>query len=132
VYVDQARYYPSSNDTNEWPELIRTGYQNLRILTCPSDKSVTGAPTNSLSADLAARSFLMNGWNDYFDSLPQPLVSEVLPEDLIREPSDTIVFGEKICLTLFIDSTHNDDLIAVVICSRYHAQPAGLGPPKMP
>jgi prepilin-type N-terminal cleavage/methylation domain-containing protein/prepilin-type processing-associated H-X9-DG protein len=88
-------FYPSSNDTNKWPELLRAGYQDLRLLVCPDDRPGSGAATNSLSADVAPRSFVINGWNDYFDSLPQPVISEVMPESVIQEPGETIVFGEK-------------------------------------
>ena len=88
-------YYPSSNATNKWPEAIRPGYQNLRLLVCPDDKSVTGIATNSASADLAPRSFLINAWTDYFDLLPQPVQFEVMRMNVVQYPSDTILFGEK-------------------------------------
>ena len=96
MYVgDFAGYYPSSNSTNRWPEALRANYQNLRLLVCPEDQSVPGSPSDPLSADVAPRSYLLNGWNDYFDSLPQPVAFEIMPETVIAQPSDTIVFGEK-------------------------------------
>jgi prepilin-type N-terminal cleavage/methylation domain-containing protein/prepilin-type processing-associated H-X9-DG protein len=98
MYVGDAEgYYPSSSGEvpYKWPEALRPGYQNLRILTCPEDKSVSPLATNPPSADAAPRSYLLNGWTDYFDSLPQPVLYEIMPETTIQEPSETIVFGEK-------------------------------------
>lgn len=87
--------YPSSNSPDKWPQAIRPGYQNLRLLVCPVDKSITGVATNSASADLAPRSFVINAWTDYFDLLPQPVEFEVMPVNVVKYPGDTILFGEK-------------------------------------
>jgi prepilin-type N-terminal cleavage/methylation domain-containing protein/prepilin-type processing-associated H-X9-DG protein len=96
MYVmDSEGYYPSSNSTDKWPQAIRPGYQDLRLLACPDDRSVSGLITNSASADLASRSYLINAWTDYFDLLPQPVMYEVLPETVVQHPSETILFGEK-------------------------------------
>ena len=92
---DYAGFYPSSNSTNRWPEALRSNYQNLRLLACPDDSSASGTPDGALSADVAPRSYLLNGWNDYFDALPQPVAFEIMPETVIAQPSETIVFGEK-------------------------------------
>jgi prepilin-type N-terminal cleavage/methylation domain-containing protein/prepilin-type processing-associated H-X9-DG protein len=97
MYVeDNAGYYPSSNSSYRWPEALRKHYTNLRLLACPNDKSAGAWPNDGLSADAAPRSYLLNGWNDYFDGLPQPVTSEIMPETVIVEPSETIVFGEKV------------------------------------
>jgi len=93
--MDHDGYYPSSNDSNKWPQAIRDGYENLRVLACPNDVSIAGTIDPTVSADGAPRSFVINAWTDYFDSLPQPVLSEIMPESMIRYPSDTIVFGEK-------------------------------------
>jgi prepilin-type N-terminal cleavage/methylation domain-containing protein/prepilin-type processing-associated H-X9-DG protein len=93
--MDNEGYYPSSNASDKWPQAIRPGYENLRLLLCPDDASVIGGATITASADAAPRSFVINGWTDYFDSLPQPVLSEVMPESAILHPSETIVFGEK-------------------------------------
>ena len=94
---DNEGYYPDSagGAPYKWPEALRPGYQNLKILTCLVDTSISGIATNSASADAAPRSYLFNGWTDYFDSLTGPLVNEIMPETIIREPSETITFGEK-------------------------------------
>ena len=96
MYVmENENYYPSSNSPDKWPQATRPGYDNLRLLVCPDDTSITYAATNTASADLAPRSFLINAWTDYFDLLPQPVASEVMPESVIQDPSETILFGEK-------------------------------------
>lgn len=96
MYVgDNDGFYPSSNGPYKWPEALRSSYLNLKVLTCPDDTSITGPATNSASADEAPRSYLINAWTDYFDTLPQPVINEIMPETVIREPSETIVFGEK-------------------------------------
>src|SRR5882762_5572862 len=67
MYVqDYEGYYPSSNNTNKWPEALRRGYQNLKILVCPDDTSVVADSTTTSSADAAPRSYVINAWTDYF------------------------------------------------------------------
>ena len=96
MYVsDNQGYYPSSNSADKWPQAIRPGYLNLRILACPDDTSIKSAATNSASADAAPRSYLINAWTDYFDRLPQPVQFEIMPESVVKYPSETILFGEK-------------------------------------
>ena len=96
MYVmDNEGYYPSSNSPDKWPQAIRSGYDNLRILVCPDDPSAGGTATETASADLAPRSFLINGWTDYFELLPQPVMFEIMPENVVEYPSETILFGEK-------------------------------------
>jgi prepilin-type N-terminal cleavage/methylation domain-containing protein/prepilin-type processing-associated H-X9-DG protein len=96
MYVaDNDGYYPSSNAQDKWPQAIRPGYENLRLLVCPDDMSINGTATETASADLAPRSYLINAWTDYFDVLPQPVQFEIMPESIVENPSETILFGEK-------------------------------------
>ena len=96
MYVsDNEGYYPSSNSPDKWPQAIRPDYENLRILACPNDRSINGTATNTASADVAPRSYVMNAWTDYFELLPQPVLHEIMPESVLTFPSDTIVLGEK-------------------------------------
>ena len=96
MYVaDNQDYYPSSNSPDEWPQAIRPNYENQRILVCPDDTSITSVANDAASADLAPRSYLFNGWTDYFDLLPQPVVFEIMPESVVESASETILFGEK-------------------------------------
>lgn len=93
--MDNDNFYPSSNSPDKWPQALRPGYQNLRVLACPEDRSIGGPAVETASADSAPRSYLINAWTDYFDLLPQPVAFEVMPEGFIRQPSETILFGEK-------------------------------------
>lgn len=107
MYVDDNRGYllPRSHPYR-WPERLRPGYRNLSLLVCPSDEPEprTGtADTNLYAADVAARSYIYNAWNDFY--APYFLVKDwrqiaatnwVSPkETAIREPSKTIILGEK-------------------------------------
>jgi prepilin-type N-terminal cleavage/methylation domain-containing protein/prepilin-type processing-associated H-X9-DG protein len=96
LYVEENEgFYPSSNSSNRWPQALRPHFENLRVLACPDDKSAAASPNENRSADEAPRSYLVNGWNDYFDGLPQPVLFEIMADTVIAHPSETIVFGEK-------------------------------------
>ena len=91
-----------------WPERLWREYEVLSLLKCPSDDKATSwsgtglAPTGAMAS---ARSYLLNGWNDFFETT---LVGNQLylfrahkwefgmPESAIPNASETIVFGEKI------------------------------------
>ena len=91
-----------------WPERLRREYEALSLLKCPSDTKATFwsgtgfAPTGAMAS---ARSYLLNGWNDFFETT---LVGSNLmafrthqwqygmPESAIPNASETVVFGEKI------------------------------------
>jgi len=96
IYVmENDQFYPSSNSSDKWPQAIRPGYDNLKLLVCPDDTSYSGGVVFIGSADAAPRSYLLNAWTDYFDLLPQPVQYEIMPESCIEQPSETILFGEK-------------------------------------
>jgi prepilin-type N-terminal cleavage/methylation domain-containing protein/prepilin-type processing-associated H-X9-DG protein len=83
-----------------WPEALRSGYQDMRLLACPTDRP-NAAPPGVTNADAAPRSYLINGWNDCYKvemgggfSLGA-IVGQALNEQMIKLPSETIVFGEK-------------------------------------
>jgi prepilin-type N-terminal cleavage/methylation domain-containing protein/prepilin-type processing-associated H-X9-DG protein len=107
MYVDdfEGRFPPRSN-VSRWPHRFQEYYRDRKILTCPSDElepRTWGTDTNYL-ADASPRSFLINGWYDYFEQTlsPADLVKFQaatylfgLPENAVRRPSETILFGEK-------------------------------------
>jgi prepilin-type N-terminal cleavage/methylation domain-containing protein/prepilin-type processing-associated H-X9-DG protein len=108
MYVDDYDgYYPGRWHPNRWPTRLRPGYQDLRLLVCPSDSPNprTGeSNTNLWPADAAPRSYIYNAWNDFYlerypnDRNWRQLVMTNSPsprENQIREPSQTIVIGEK-------------------------------------
>ena len=102
MYVDdnEARM-PPRQLPNGWPTQLRDGYKDLKILLCPSDQNpVTGVNNPAWPADSAPRSFIVNGWNDYFQATMASwsfgaMIGTRLPEAAIKEPSETIFFGEK-------------------------------------
>ena len=81
-----------------WPTSLREYYTDLKVLTCPNDLNPL-SKSNALSMDdRAPRSYIINGYNDYFDAQGIPISSIVglrIPETAIREPGETVLFGEK-------------------------------------
>lgn len=87
-----------------WPAVLREGYKDLRVLRCPSDGLNPGTITSSPDpADAAPRSYIINGFNDYFEATItnvtvgnlSGIVGKSMRESAIKEPSNTIIFGEK-------------------------------------
>ena len=115
LYVDENQgIYPPRNGGDRWPDKFFDNYgKNVKMLLCPTDGlngQFQNTDTNSLiKADQSPRSYLINGWNDWFsDSLggtPQspvdfPTVAAAeaqagLKENAILNSSDTILLGEK-------------------------------------
>jgi prepilin-type N-terminal cleavage/methylation domain-containing protein len=96
----------SGSPVPRWCEQLRSSYRDLRILRCSADLSaltITNgvANTNIISGDTAPRSYFINGWNDYYQAKMgaafsmNAIMNEAMPEGAVREPSETIVFGEK-------------------------------------
>lgn len=78
--------------TNSWIFALQPYYKDQKILKCPSD------------AFLEWRSYLVNGWNDYWqftlsDADYRRVLNYVYPHGMKQSavplPSDTILFGEK-------------------------------------
>ena len=106
MYVDDAHgYYPPRTIvTSRWPNLLKDSYQQTKMLVCPTDAVnplTYGNLTNT--ADSAPRSYILNGWNDYFKNQLANFdnwyqngdPAAAMPQTAIHQPSDTIVFGEK-------------------------------------
>ena len=115
MYVnDNQGMYPPRSSTSRWPDRLYDDCgKNVQILLCPTDvamnftlpASVGMSPSNNV-ADASPRSYLINGWNDYFaaeygtadwGTLETEMVNTGLgmKEGSIAHPTDTIVFGEK-------------------------------------
>ena len=100
---------------NHWTSALRDGYQDLKILKCPSDipnPATFGGPN---PADNAPRSYIINGFNDYFNSVSQ---TNGMREAAIQHPTDTVVFGEKDGSKpenghFYMDSYDMDDLVQI-------------------
>src|SRR5882762_6854642 len=78
IYADESdSYYPPRVAWSRWPTRLLSYYHNTNMLVCPTDilrgVPVTD-PASTNAPDRAARSYLINGWNDYFaDALTTPI-----------------------------------------------------------
>jgi prepilin-type N-terminal cleavage/methylation domain-containing protein/prepilin-type processing-associated H-X9-DG protein len=88
--------------TNLWPAQLQPYYSGVKLLGCPADPSVNKAAAFTNAApDMAARSYLMNGFQDAILEMfggalsPKGTPFPALRESVIVHPADTIVFGEK-------------------------------------
>jgi prepilin-type N-terminal cleavage/methylation domain-containing protein/prepilin-type processing-associated H-X9-DG protein len=93
---DNDGLYPPRTNAWRWPTLLQDYYRTTNLLICPTDL-MRGPPQTDFSsptpADRANRSYLINGWNDYFaDALD---TVNCMKELAIIYPSETIIFGEK-------------------------------------
>ncbi len=103
MYVnDNQGNYPPRSGTDRWPDKLYDNYgKNIQLLLCLSETETPDTagsnPSNNV-ADASPRSYIMNGWNDYFQNAtdPQGLNSgDIMKEDAIGDTGDTIVLGEK-------------------------------------
>ena len=114
LYVDDNRgAYPPRDNVSRWPNRFYENYgKNVKLLLCPTDiarptnpASVGSSASNNV-ADAAPRSYLINGWNDYFADqfgttdwgTLQPQIAGFgsgIKENAILHTSDTIILGEK-------------------------------------
>ena len=95
----EGRFPPRMSPS--WPTFLHEYYLDAGVLKCPSDP-VEGSGVNNPAT--APRSFLINGWNDYFLAnlstddwwdYYDHRYARGLPEVAIEEPVDTIMFGPK-------------------------------------
>ncbi len=100
---DHEGLTPPRQLPNGWPTQLRDGYKDLRLLRCPSDGPNPATGINNPAtwpADSAPRSYIINGWNDYFQATMtnfsmSTILLQSIKEAEIKQPTDTIVFGEK-------------------------------------
>ncbi len=104
MYVDDNRgAYPPRSDADRWPDKFYNTYgKNLKLLLCPSETitpiTYGSSPSNNV-ADASPRSYLINGWNDYFQNATTDALGmndgDSMKENAIIHTSDTVVLGEK-------------------------------------
>jgi prepilin-type N-terminal cleavage/methylation domain-containing protein len=100
---DNQGNYPPRSETDRWPNRLYDNYgKNLKMLLCPSETTANPATLQDATlADSSPRSYIMNGWNDYFQSIghdKDPLGlndGDSIQEQAITDTSGTIVLGEK-------------------------------------
>ena len=116
MYVsDSQGAYPPRSGSDRWPDKFYDNYgKSLKLLLCPSEITntpATGGGSNNV-ADAAPRSYMINGWNDYFadqfgtkdwGTLEGDMAGNqsTMKENAILYPSDTVILGEK-------NSNHGD------------------------
>lgn len=93
---------PRRTLTNAWPHKLKPYFVNWQILACPSDRfGVVGLLANDLNPN---RSFLINGFNDYFSVNLAPADYKLFKQwryphgmkvTAIKQPSNLLLFGEK-------------------------------------
>lgn len=122
MYVDEnENRFPPRTFTNRWTTVLRDGYRDLKVLRCPGDGPQPATRTNSAQqADAAPRSYIINGWNDFFvadgsawENYRSGASSLTVKENNIAEPTQTIAFGEKDYDSphYFMDYQFYDDLL---------------------
>jgi len=103
MYADDNEGQFTPRQTPFWMTRLQPYYQDLKLLACPTDLQPL-TPANAVP-DTAPRSYVVNGWNDYFEAtLPAAEFAEFMARNrpsgmtasAIREPSETITFGEKL------------------------------------
>ena len=115
MYVDDNQgAYPPRREINSWPNRYYDYYgKNVKVLLCPTDvaSSFKKPASNGTSftnniADSSPRSYMMNGFDDYFSeqlgitdwaTLQQTLfdTDTTMKQTAIWHSSQTVVFGEK-------------------------------------
>jgi type II secretory pathway pseudopilin PulG len=111
LYVtDHQGFFPPRTNQYRWPTQLLDGYKNTNLLVCPTDArrglpNTTTWPPNEAAPDAAHRTYIFNGWNDFFypalgpDGFRLYLAGThpraALKETAIRKPSDTVLFGQK-------------------------------------
>jgi len=111
---DHQDQLPHRASQGRWPQQMFDNYgHNVKMLLCPSDgpglPKTNETDTNRFPADAAPRSYLINGFNDYYapalgispgdwGSLEAAMVTSTssLKEQSVLYVSDTVVLGEKI------------------------------------
>jgi type II secretory pathway pseudopilin PulG len=143
---DSGGFFPPRSSTNRWPVMLISYYKTTNILVCPTDAlnnpiSESPGDPDTNAPDMASRSYMINGYNDYFsntlDSASfQSYMAGTWPEglagDKIQLASDTIIFGEKLAASgqFYVDiyeadpTQHNDGNEVTELNQTMHIQGA--------
>ena len=95
----QAAANPNNQLTNpnyyRWPVQLEAYYQEFKVLKCPSElhEARNNGKGTGIPALEASRSYLFNGFNDFFKGFPPN--GSAVPDAVVREPSDTVLLAEK-------------------------------------
>ena len=110
LYVDDNQNcYPPRSNADRWPDKFYDSYAHkVQILICPSETTnapySVGMSSSNNVADASPRSYLINGWNDYFNGIldasdwsdyQNGAYPGGMKQSVIRDPVNTILIGEK-------------------------------------
>ena len=109
---DNRGEFPERALVNRWPDRLLPYYRSTRTLVCPGDIGAGGKNTPATGdgntnhiADSAPRSYIINGWNDYFSEQMgaafnmSSIVGMTVNESAFKEPAETVILGEKLYLS---------------------------------
>lgn len=139
--TDNNSIYPPRSNLSRWPNKFYDDYAHkLQMLLCPSETtnaplSVGGGASSNNVADAAPRSYLINGWNDYFyatlssddwNTYQSGAYPYGMKQTVIMQPTDVILLGEKSSQAgdFYADLKNADDIDQVVNESRHDANGA--------
>lgn len=104
---DNNDFYPPRTNTWRWPALLQEYYRDVKLLVCATD-ATRGTPLTNTNApapgDRAPRSYIINGWNDYFKRTLSAeefaaYIGSGFPRGMraqnVKLTSETALFGEK-------------------------------------
>jgi prepilin-type N-terminal cleavage/methylation domain-containing protein len=137
VYADDNHgFFPPRLDADRWPDKFYDSYgRKIQMLLCPSETTTpisVGTSSSNNVADACPRSYLINGWNDYFnDTLSAADFStymngtypQGLKQTVIMQPSSVILLSEKVPTAgdFYADLLNDDDIDKIVNESRHDA-----------
>ncbi len=95
--TDHNGQLPPRGLPDRWPAQLQAHYSAVKLLRCPADTQPVLDPGTNQPADLAPRSFLLNGFQDFYSAQGFPAKGPLpsMKESAIAHPVEMIVFGEK-------------------------------------
>lgn len=104
MYADDNNGEFMRRSSPSWMHTLKPSYRDFKILRCPADPIATSAPGSAYEAHSVPRSYMYNGWSDYFVTTlgPQEWADysqykypHGMRQNAIPFASETIIFGEK-------------------------------------
>jgi prepilin-type processing-associated H-X9-DG protein len=128
MYADDNNdAFPPRQGPIFWPRRFLQYYGSTNLLTCPAD-GPTPMSFGFTNADGALRSYVMNGWADYYAHQSGGFVfTNPMPISVILEPAQTIVFGEKRTESghFWMDYFQGDDYSELEQSRHFSSKPGG-------